>query len=106
MFKDFGNQHGGGMMGHHGSGPAGQGHHGHGGLGYYAVIEHGLSWSGEIPGVSFTRETFCNSYEELIRKLTKNLEDAMWKRPPMMSYEEVASQNHGKEIVQIFPRER
>lgn len=83
----------------------GQEHRHHdGGMGYYAIIEKGgLFYSGEIPGISFSRVSLCNSYDELINKLTKTLNDEMWKKPPMMSYRDVAEKNHGKEIVQIHP---
>ena len=89
---------------HHGHGHGGHGHHGGHRMGYWAVVECGsIFFSGEIPGVSFSRFPFCKSYDELMRELTKALDNAMWKKPPMMSYDEVASKNRGKEIVQIFP---
>ena len=101
--------HGHGPHRGHGHGP----HHGHGhghggGLGYYAVVEkHGtMFFSGEIPGVSFTRVMLCNSYDELIQKITRALSEQMWTRPQMMSYADVAARNPGKEIVQIHPTSR
>lgn len=41
--------------------------------GVYAYIEKGgLFYEGDIPGLSFCKESFCHSYDECLRKLQKN----------------------------------
>jgi len=76
---------------------------------YYAVIEQsGLFFSGELPDINFSKVTLCNSYDELIRKLTEKLNEAVEKanrfneQPPRRtSYQEMSARYPAKRIVPI-----
>ena len=78
-------------------------HHDYNGV--FAYIEKsGLFYSGEIPGISFSKVSLCDSYDECLNKLTailtENKNKAFYK-PPVQDLNEIRKNHPKAKIIRL-----
>lgn len=77
------------------------------GDGVYAYVEKfGFSYEGDIPGLSFCRVSFADSYEDCIEKLQQNLnerrERSAFFEPPRQDVEKIRQDHPRAKIIKLY----